>query len=79
MIFFILRAHFPWSYDSKCADVSTTFSTDKILPSVGLISFPNSGNTWTRYLIEGVTGVFTGSFYYGICNVLAGKINYYRF
>ena len=76
-MFCILRVHSPWPYDSKCAKFSTTFSTDKILPSVGLISFPNSGNTWTRYIIEGVTGIFTGSFYYGRCNALAGKQNYY--
>ena len=31
---------------------------------VALASYPGSGNTWTRYLIEGITGVFTGSFYY---------------
>ncbi|KAG7167458.1 WSC domain-containing protein 1-like 3 [Homarus americanus] len=30
---------------------------------VWLVSFPCSGNTWTRYLLEAVTGIFTGSFY----------------
>ena len=25
-----------------------------------LASFPRSGNTWTRYLLEGATGIFTG-------------------
>ena len=33
------------------------------LPRTALASFPGSGNTWTRYLIEGATGVFTGSIY----------------
>ena len=28
-----------------------------------LMSFPCSGNTWTRYLLEGATGAFTGSVY----------------
>ena len=32
---------------------------------VALASFPASGNTLMRYLIEGITGIFTGSFYYG--------------
>ncbi|XP_037078836.1 WSC domain-containing protein 1-like [Pollicipes pollicipes] len=33
-----------------------------LLP-MALASFPGSGNTWTRYLIEAATGVFTGSVY----------------
>ena len=33
------------------------------LPIVGLASYPSSGNTWLRYLIEGATGYFTGSMY----------------
>ena len=33
------------------------------LPLMALASFPGSGNTWIRYLIEGATGVFTGSIY----------------
>ncbi|XP_047739451.1 WSC domain-containing protein 1-like [Hyalella azteca] len=33
------------------------------IPRVYLISFPRSGNTWTRYLVEGATGIFTGSVY----------------
>ncbi|XP_039254712.2 sialate:O-sulfotransferase 1-like isoform X1 [Styela clava] len=30
---------------------------------VSLMSFPGSGNTWVRYLIEEATGIFTGSVY----------------
>ena len=30
---------------------------------VGLISFPGSGNTWIRFLIESATGIYTGSAY----------------
>lgn len=33
------------------------------LPPVALASFPGSGNTWTRQLIESATGIYTGSFY----------------
>lgn len=33
------------------------------LPPVWLASFPCSGNTWTRYLLEGASGVLTGSIY----------------
>lgn len=32
-------------------------------PPVGLISFPGSGNTWVRGLLEQVTGICTGSVY----------------
>ena len=31
---------------------------------VALASFPGSGNTWLRYLIEGITGIFSGTFYF---------------
>ncbi|KAK4293256.1 hypothetical protein Pmani_034036 [Petrolisthes manimaculis] len=30
---------------------------------VRLVSFPGSGNTWLRYLVESATGVFTGAVY----------------
>ena len=33
-------------------------------PLVMLVSFPGSGNTWTRLLIEDVTGYYTGSVYW---------------
>ena len=32
-------------------------------PLVALASFPGSGNTWLRYLLEQATGIFTGSLY----------------
>ena len=32
-------------------------------PITALVSFPGSGNTWMRYLIEQATGIFTGSVY----------------
>jgi hypothetical protein len=28
-----------------------------------LVSFPGSGNTWVRYLLDTASGVFTGSVY----------------
>ena len=33
------------------------------MPLVAVSSFPGSGNTWVRYLIERATGIYTGSFY----------------
>ncbi|XP_019622376.1 PREDICTED: WSC domain-containing protein 2-like [Branchiostoma belcheri] len=32
-------------------------------PLTALVSFPGSGNTWVRHLIETATGIYTGSFY----------------
>lgn len=36
---------------------------DRKSPIVALVSFPGSGNTWLRYLLEQATGVYTGSLY----------------
>jgi len=57
--------HFPWPLKSdSCKKFSVTFapSNDK-LPIVGLVSYPSSGNTWLRYLIESSSGYFSGSMY----------------
>lgn len=35
----------------------------KTHPVMALVSYPGSGNTWLRHLIELTTGVFTGSVY----------------
>jgi len=40
-----------------------TFGRPGEIPLVGLASYPSSGNTWLRYLIEAVTGRYTGSMY----------------
>ena len=41
---------------------------------VGLISFPGSGNSWVRQLLETSTGVFTGSVYCDKSYVQAGMV-----
>ena len=33
-------------------------------PITGLLSYPGSGNTWLRYLIQRATGYVTGSVYF---------------
>ncbi|XP_042216873.1 uncharacterized protein LOC121862623 [Homarus americanus] len=53
-----------WGKDrpgSTCYNFVTRFGRG--LPRVNLVSFPRSGNTWTRYLLEAATGVFSGSVY----------------
>ena len=50
-----------------------SFLRGKLIPPVALASFPNSGNTWLRYLIEGLTGIYTGSFYLDMGLTKKGK------
>lgn len=40
-----------------------------------LLSFPRSGNTWTRYLVEAATGVFTTSVYHDELLIRLGKFD----
>ncbi|XP_070547644.1 sialate:O-sulfotransferase 2-like [Ptychodera flava] len=37
------------------------FAAPHSLPKVALLSFPGSGNTWARHLLELVSGIYTGS------------------
>ncbi|XP_047488879.1 WSC domain-containing protein 1-like [Penaeus chinensis] len=53
-----------WKDDNtsvSCRNYKTRFA--KGLPRTYLVSFPGSGNTWIRYLLEAASGVFTGSVY----------------
>ena len=50
-----------WPSDPECGKFRTRFVVRHSLPTRALISYPGSGNTWTRYLLEAATGVFTGS------------------
>ncbi len=45
-------------------------------PPTALASFPGSGNTWLRFLIESATGVFTGSRYKDLQIQMYGKSHY---
>jgi len=50
-----------WESDPECGKYRTRFVVSHSLPTRALISYPGSGNTWIRYLLEAATGVFTGS------------------
>jgi len=50
-----------WFTDRQCGHYVTRFTRDDTLKVVRLASFPRSGNTWARYLLEAATGVFTSS------------------
>ena len=43
-------------------------------PSVELASFPGSGNSWVRQLLESATGIYTGAIYCDLAYVGAGMI-----
>jgi hypothetical protein len=53
----------PWPNSSSNVNCSKFFNhfaqLGSFLPTVWLASYPGSGNTWLRYLIEGTTGFFT--------------------
>ncbi|KAF2357066.1 Sulfotransferase domain [Trinorchestia longiramus] len=59
------REHAVWAAaaDSTCAALRVRFARRHSLPRTALASYPGSGNTWLRYLLEGSTGLFTGSVY----------------
>lgn len=51
-----------WFTDDACRPMVTKFALDNVMDTVFLASHPRSGNSWTRYLIEAATGVFTNAF-----------------
>ena len=50
-------------FDSNVSQCKERTFLDRESPIVALVSFPGSGNTWLRYLLEQATGVYTGSLY----------------
>ena len=67
------RSFIPWFWDKECERYKISFNAKKSLPLVALASFPRSGNTWMRHLIERFTGIFTGSFYRTISIEIKGR------
>ncbi|XP_069167741.1 WSCD family member AGAP003962 isoform X2 [Procambarus clarkii] len=57
---------------SLCVNYETRCGVE--VPRVWLVSFPGSGNTWTRYLLEAASGVFTGSVYQDATLVRGGYL-----
>ena len=57
-----VRLH-PWPEDPECSGLVVRFAKNSSLPLTALASFPGSGNTWLRYLVQGASGIFTGSIY----------------
>ncbi|CAH1777293.1 unnamed protein product [Owenia fusiformis] len=55
----ITKKHNPLQTSNDCQPLS--FS--KGWPKTALVSFPGSGNTWARHLVQQLSGAFTGSIY----------------
>ncbi|KAK8728143.1 hypothetical protein OTU49_009136 [Cherax quadricarinatus] len=47
----------------KCGQIQVLFTKRGSLPPTALASYPGSGNTWTRNLLQIASGIFTGSIY----------------
>jgi len=52
-----------WPDDKSCGHFKTRIAREGSVEVMALASYPGSGNTWIRYLIEGASGMFTGSIY----------------
>ncbi|CAL4110799.1 unnamed protein product, partial [Meganyctiphanes norvegica] len=52
-----------WASEKTCGLYNVMFAMPGAMPLCALASYPGSGNTWTRYLIEAASGIFTGSIY----------------
>ncbi|XP_047472240.1 uncharacterized protein LOC125027303 [Penaeus chinensis] len=57
------KSKYLWPGDAQCSQFKVNFAAAASLSPCALASYPGSGNTWTRYLLEAASGVFTGSIY----------------
>ena len=44
-----VKSKYFWSSDPECSQYKTRFLVRGSLPTRALVSYPGSGNTWTRY------------------------------
>ena len=63
-----------WANLSGCEHFVTKFGKLGSLPTRALASYPGSGNTWLRFLLEGATGIFTGAIYNDSRIIKAGHL-----
>jgi hypothetical protein len=47
--------------NQDCRNLSTRFAVSGGLPHLALASYPGSGNTWVRYMVEVTSGVFNAA------------------
>ncbi|CAK8683719.1 unnamed protein product [Clavelina lepadiformis] len=56
-----LKVYRTFSEDTRCGNIRLLSPAN--YKQTALATFPGSGNTWTRYLLESATGIYTGSVY----------------
>ena len=66
------KENYFWKRDPECKEFRTRFVVRDSLQTRALVSYPGSGNTWIRYLVEAATGVFTGSIFHDKSILRAG-------
>ena len=64
----------PWRGDPECEHFSVEFIRTGTRPKMALASYPGSGNTFLRGMIERLTGYFTGSVYSAKSVYLKGSL-----
>jgi hypothetical protein len=73
LLLWVFTAPFLSAQDCKLSDAHV-LTSDTTRPLVALASFPGSGNTWVRILLEKSTRLRTGSEYYDRALVRAGLV-----
>ena len=58
----LFRPHHAWPHDDQCKNFTIDVNSKEPSRLVALASFPASGSTWLRHMIERISGIFTGSF-----------------
>ena len=67
-----------WKNDTNCTRFQVQLLEDGSHPEPGaLVSFPGSGNSWLRMLLEGLTGVYINSVYTNGDNIFTSKGKYF--
>lgn len=59
------RITYPWRGDPSCQHFTIQMAQRNSLSKWALTSFPGSGVTWLRQMIESLTGIYTGSIHKG--------------
>ena len=57
-----LKVYRTFAEDARCKPLKFLPSNSTVKKAV-LLSFPGSGNTWVRHMIEQASGIYTGSVY----------------
>ena len=62
-----------WNYDTNCTRFGVHLLREGSQEPGALVSFPGSGNSWLRMLLEGLTGIYIDSVYTNRDNTFRSK------